>query len=177
MIQAEIGGAARITPGDGVQKPGCIIRDFTLMSSRGEKLGISSFHSRSNLAVVFPAFSRAMQDFVREAMQHSHEFAEQDTAVLVVVPHGPEEESIAPAGNSPIIFLYDETQHAHRLSGAIDQDARPIPLIYLTDRFGEIVSTYTAPAQPMPPSMDEIISALEFVNYQCPECEPPEWPR
>ena len=177
MIQAEIGGAARVTPGFGVQKPGCLIRDFTLMSSRGENLGISSFRSRSNLAVVFPGISDAMLAFAGEAVRHASEFSEQDTTVLVVVPHGPESEAIAAAGNSPVIVLYDETHHAYRLSGAMDESARPIPVVYLTDRFGEIAETYVAPDRQMPPSVAEILSALEFLNYQCPECEPPEWPQ
>lgn len=187
MIQAEIGGAARITPGNGVQRPGFILRDFTLASSRGENLGISSFHGRSNLVVVFPAFSSAMWEFVAEVTRNSRQFSEQDTTVFVIVPQGSEEQvpedrrpggqAEAAADHRSIIFLYDQTQHAYRLSGATDENSRPIPLIYLTDRFGEIVSTYAAPAQPMPPSIGEVLSALEFINWQCPECEPPEWPR
>lgn len=177
MIQAEIGGAARVTPGFGVQRPGSVIRDFTLMSSRGEKLRISSFHARSNLALVFPAFSDAMLGFAEEAVRHAREFSEQDTALLMVLPHGPEKQVISLAGSSTIVALYDETHRVYRLSGATDENARPIPLIYLTDRFGEIATSYVAPAHLMPPSVSEILSALEFVNFQCPECEPPEWPR
>lgn len=177
MIQAEIGGAARVDPGIGVQRPGFMIRDFTLTSSGGESIRISGFRGRSNLAVVFPGYSDAMRVFLAELVRHGCDFSDQDTTALVVVPHGPEVRAIPTPANSPIVVLYDETHRVYRLSGAIDEDGRPMPLVYLTDRFGEIVSTYVAPGHSMPPGVDEMLSTLEFVNHQCPECEPPEWPR
>ena len=177
MIQAEIGGAARVDPGVGVQRPGFMIRDFTLESSRGENLGISSFRGRSNLAVVFPGYSNAMRVFLEDVVRHRGELSEQETTTLVIVPHGPEERAIPIAAKSPIVVLYDKMHRVHRLSGATGENGRPIPLVYLTDRFGEIVSTYVAPHHSMPPNVEEILRILEFVNHQCPECEPPEWPR
>ena len=38
--------------------------------------------------------------------------------------------------------------------------------------FGETVSSYSFPGHPMPPNLDEVLAALEFLNHQCPECEP-----
>jgi len=177
MIQAEVGGAARVDPGIGVQKPGFMIRDFTLESTRGENVGISSFRGRSNLVVVFPGYSDAMRVFLEDLARHRGELLEQETTALVILPHGPEERAIPIATKSPIVVLYDKTHGVHRLSGATGENGRPVPLVYLTDRFGEIVSTYVAPDHSMPPNVKEILSTLEFVSYQCPECEPPEWPR
>ena len=177
MIQAEVGGAARVDPGISVQKPGFMIRDFTLMSDHGEYTRLSSFRGRSNLVVVFPGHSNAMRLFLEDAMRHVHEFSEQNTTVVAVVPYGPQEQGIPTANSSPIFVLNDKTHAVCRLSGATDERGQPVPLVYLTDRFGEIVSTYVAPGHLMPPSVEEILSTLEFVNHQCPECEPPEWPR
>lgn len=56
MIQAEIGGAARVDPGICVQRPGFMIRDFTLKFSPGKNVRISSFRGGSNLVVVFPGY-------------------------------------------------------------------------------------------------------------------------
>jgi hypothetical protein len=42
-------------------------------------------------------------------------------------------------------FTLPETHHAYRLSGATDESARSIPILYLTDRFGEIAATCVAP--------------------------------
>lgn len=177
MIQAEIGGAARVDPGIGVQKSGFMIRDFALPSSRGEHVRISMLRSQSNLVVVFPGHSDAMRVFLQDVERHGREFVEQETTVVAVVPCGPEEQATAIAEGSPILVLYDKTHAVYRLSGATNESGCLVPLAYLTDRFGEIVSTYVAPAHSMPPSIEEILRTLEFVNLQCPECEPPEWPR
>lgn len=177
MIQAEIGGAARVDPGIGVQRPGFMIRDFALPSSRGEDVRISMLRSQSNLVVVFPGHSDAMRVFLQDVERHGREFVERESTVVAVVPCGPGEQATPIAGGSPILVLYDKTHAAYRFSGATDENGCLVPLAYLTDRFGEIVSTYVAPAHPMPPSIDELLRTLEFVNQQCPECEPPEWPR
>jgi hypothetical protein len=72
-IQAEIGGAARIDPGAGVQRPGYMIRDFTLRSLRGEDVRISSFRGCANLVLVFSGQSDAMRGFLKEMAKHSSE--------------------------------------------------------------------------------------------------------
>jgi len=177
MIQAEVGGAARVDPGVGAQRPGFMIRDFTLASTCGEDIRISSFRGRSNLAVVFLGHSDAMRIFLHDLEQHGRELSEQDTTVVAVVPYGREEQAIPIESSSPFLVLYDKTHAVYQRSGATDENGRPVPLVYLTDRFGEIASTYVAPAHSMPPKGSEILSRLHYVNQQCPECEPSEWPR
>lgn len=177
MIQAEIGGAARVEPGVGVQKPGFMIRDFTLTSSGGERIAISNFRGRSNLVVVFPGYSDAMHIFIENAAQRGSEFSSQEATIIAVVPHGSETQTVPIPHNLPVVVLYDRTHAVYQLSGAMGEADRLVPLVYLTDRFGEIVSTYIAPDHTMPPGVDELLHTLEFMNQQCPECEPPEWPR
>lgn len=160
-----------------MQRPGFMIRDFVLASNRGEDVRISSFRGHSNLAVVFPGHSDAMRVFLEAVERHGSEFAMQETTVVAVVAHGPDEQGIPLATNSPILVLCDKTNAVYRLSGATDENGRPVPLVYLTDRDGEIIATYIAPIHSMPPSVEEILRRLEFTNHQCPECEPPEWPR
>src|SRR6185437_12167559 len=71
MIQAEVGGAARIDPGTGLQRPGHMIRDFELPSSTGGRVRISNFRGRRNLFLVFPAHSDAMRAVLEEASKSS----------------------------------------------------------------------------------------------------------
>ena len=78
---------------------------------------------------------------------------------------------------APFLVLLDEGRRVHRLYGAVEEHLKPSPVVYLTDRFGEIVSVYDARSGKNLPSTDEILKMLEFINHQCPECEPPEWPR
>lgn len=158
MIQAEIGGAARVDTGVGVQRPGFMIRDFTLISNRGDNVRISSFRGRSNLLVAFPGYSDATCAFLAELVRHDRKFSDQDTTVLVVVPYGPKERPIPIPIHSPIAILHDETLYVHRLSGATDENGCLMPIVYLTDRFGEIISTYVEPDHLMPPSVVEIFN-------------------
>ena len=177
MIQAEVGGAARVAPGTGLQRPGFMIRDFALVSHRGENIRISSFRGQSNLALVFLGHSNAMSGFLEEVQRHGREFSEQDTTVVIIVPCGSEEQTISIEESLPFLVLYDKAHAVYMLSGAMDEHGCTVPLVYLTDRFGEIVSTYIAREHSMPPTIEQILSTLEFTNHQCPECEPPEWPR
>lgn len=177
MIQAEVGGAARVDPGIGVQHPGFMIRDFTLASNRGENIRISNFRGQSNLALVFPGHSDVMRGFLEEVQRRGRTFSEQDTVVVAIVPCGQDEQNFPIEKNSPILVFYDKTHAVYRISGAMDEHGCLVPLVYLTDRFGEIVSTYISPGHSMPPTLEELLSTLEFINHQCPECEPPEWPR
>ncbi len=176
-IQAEIGGAARIDPGTGVQRSGYMIRDFTLRSSRGEDVRVSDFRGSANLVLVFPGYSKAMRAFLDEAAMHSADWSGQEARVIAVLPYGGKEHAGPAQDHSSILELYDEAFAVHRRSGAADDNGRPVPVIYVTDRFGEIVSTYVVQGDASPPGVEEILRTLEFVNHQCPECEPPEWPR
>ena len=175
MIQAEVGGAARVDPGAGVQRPGFMIRDFTLPSSDGSYFRMSQLRGRSNVLVVFAGPSDTMRSFLEDASRHIHEFTSLDTTIVVILPYAPEQHALA--RGLPVLVLHDDAHTAYRLSGATDESDLLAPVIYLTDRFGEIVSAYSASNQPMPPPIGDILRTLEFMNHQCPECEPPEWPR
>ena len=48
--------------------------------------------------------------------------------------------------------------------------------VYVTDRFGEVFATFRESEKQAMPSVQEILGWLDFVNSQCPECSPPEWP-
>lgn len=178
MIQAEIGGAAKVDGSTGLQAPGFMIRDFTLDSQAGEKVQISSFRGRANLVLVFPADSDAMHAFLRDLENESGKFREEEAEIVVIDGRERRESSMpSPQNGSSILVLLDPTLTVYRLFGAVDQNGQPVPLVHVTDRFGEIVSTCVAPACAMPPDVGEILHTLEFLNQQCPECEPPEWPR
>ena len=177
MFQADIGGGARVDPGHGVQRPGYMVRDFALSSSQGEDVRVSSFRGQTSLVLVFSGYSDALCAFLDEAARRRPEFSEQEAIVVVILPYAREERGVPSANGSPILELYDDTHSVHHLSGASDGKDSLVPVVYVTDRYGEIVSTYAVSGRLLPPTVDEILRTLEFVNHQCPECEPPEWPR
>ena len=78
--------------------------------------------------------------------------------------------------NLPFPLLVDEDGRIHRPAGAADNYGRPATAIYIIDRFGEVFAVYRAAEGQTMPDLQEIVTWLAFINSQCPECSPPEWP-
>ena len=178
MLQAEVGGGGRVDPEEGLQKPGYLIRDFVLTSALGVRMQISDYRGRSNLVLVFAGQAGIESDFLQDAAARYQDFTEQDAVIVAVFPYNSQETHLLKIwATLPFVVLADDDGRVHGLYGAVDEHGRPGPVIYVTDRFGEIVSVYDARGGQHQPSSDEVLRMLEFINHQCSECEPPEWPR
>jgi len=178
MLQAESAGGGRVDPEAGLQKPGYLLRDFALTSTLGARVQISDYRGRSNLVIVFSGDDASELDFLQDAAERRKEITEQDATVIVALQPSPQNvHSIDKWQNLPFPILIDDDGRIHRLYGALDEQEKPFPVIYVTDRFGEIVSVYAVLEGKKLPGTDEVLRTLEFINSQCPECEPPEWPR
>jgi peroxiredoxin len=178
MLQAEVGGGGRVDPEEGLQKPGYLVRDFALTSALGQRIQISDYRGRSNLVIVFTGDSAIELEFLQNAARRYQEITEQAAIIVAVFPHSTQDRSSAKKwDNLPFPVLTDDDGRIHRLYGALDQQGKPSPVVYVTDRFGEIVSVCDALDGKNLPTTNEVLKTLEFINSQCPECEPPEWPR
>ncbi len=178
MLQAEVGGGGRVDAGGGLQKPGYLIRDFVLTSALGVRVQISDYRGRSNLVLVFAGQAGIEFGVLRDAAKRYQDFTEQDAVVVAVFPYNfHETHPLKIWATLPFVVLADDDGIVHSLYGAVDEHGKPGSLIYVTDRFGEIVSVYDARGGKNLPSTDDILKVLEFINHQCPECEPSEWPR
>jgi hypothetical protein len=58
--------------------------------------------------------------------------------------------------------------------GAIDSKNRSAEAVYVTDMFGEAVGIHCTAEGDKLPTIENIKDLVEFINFQCPECEPPE---
>jgi peroxiredoxin len=72
--------------------------------------------------------------------------------------------------------LVDLDGRVHRTLGAIDAAGEPLPMVFVTDRFGEIFAIFKIDQHKSILSAEEVLSWLEFINRQCPECGAREWP-
>lgn len=178
VLQAEVVGGGRVDAEGGIQKPGYLIRDFILTSSRGARVQISDFRGRSNLVLVFAGCASAARDLLADVAIQQQRFAEQETMVITVFQLVPEDQQFLKTwATLPLLLLNDGDGRVHRLFGAVDQEGRSNPVIYITDRYGEIASVYVTRNGEQLPTAEQILKMLEFINGRCPECEPPEWPR
>ena len=178
MTQAEIGGGTADAPQARPAK-GQLICDFTLASTGGQKISLSDYRGRSNLVLVFAGGGAGSPDIkvlVEIAADYAR-FQEEETQVLAIMQctRG-KAATIKQQANLPFPLLVDEDGRIHRPAGAADKEGHPATAIYITDRFGEVFAVYRAAEGQAIPSVREIVEWLSFINSQCPECSPPEWP-
>ena len=176
MLQAEIAGRAIAPP----QKPpakGALIRDFQLPSTEGKLVLLSEYRGRSNVVLVFAGQSEGTADFLSDLQKHQSELAENEARVLVVRA-GSQQHSCYWKRSLSVSFevLADADGGMHRLLGATDANGRIWPAIFITDRFGEVFATYSTQQDKDLPGFKQILSWIDFMNRQCPECGAREWP-
>jgi peroxiredoxin len=154
-------------------RPERVLRDFVLLSAEGKPVQVSDFRGRANLVLLFTPSSSLLGELACEA----EKFREQEAQVLAVLPC-PREEALQVKQRLkfPFLLLSDSELAVHRSIGAVDAQARPRATLYITDRFGEIFASFRESAAGGLPRVSDILEWLEFINRQCPECFPPEWP-
>ena len=149
---------------------------FTLPAIDGSPILLESYRGRANLVVVF-AGDDLNEDPVRELLEalaaRTEEVAFEAAQVLVAVTSRPV--AVPQRGRCAFLVLVDDSAHIHRRAGLIDAAGRPVPAVFVTDRFREIYATYLSKHGSALPRAKEILDWLMFINIQCPECGVPEW--
>lgn len=153
---------------------GTVLRDPELLLADGTRRLLSAVRERSNLVMIFTTG----RDFAglldltgkRDALN------ENNARVLVITPEEPSSKFQARPAQSSRLLALDPDGQVHRALGATDATGKPVPTIYITDRFGEVFAAFQNSNPAALPDAEEIIRWLEFINQQCEECNPPEWP-
>jgi peroxiredoxin len=176
MLQAEIAG--RLFPSqEKYPAKGQVIRDFQLFSGEGQPVLLSEIRGHSNMVLVFAGKSGAAGNLLSELSLHRAELAANEARPLAIVA-ATREQAVELRAELHLNFevLADESGELHRSVGAEGQAEGICPAVFVTDRFGEVFAVYRAANGTVLPGMTEILSWLEFINRQCPECGPVEWP-
>ncbi len=176
MLQAEIAG--RTTPSaDGYPSKGHTIRDFCMCSSEGQEILLSRYRGHSNMVLVFAGASDSAAELLSELRRHQRDLAENKTRVLAFVAGSQQRASeLKHALHLDFEVLVDVDGNVHRSVGAEQLSEYMLPAVFVTDRFGEVFAAYKAGQGRSLPGVEEILSWIEFINKQCPECGPLEWP-
>lgn len=176
MSQAQIAGGS-VTQRNELPSKGHRLHEFEVTGALGDVIHLSDFRGRANLVLIAtdsrPETAKLMADMAGRYSEITNEEAE----VLAIVHTSRESAAeIKQKRNLPYPILADDNGRLHRELGAVDSKGLDSASVYVTDRFGEVFGAYrTAAGDPLP-DVAEILNWLEFVNAQCPECEPPEWP-
>ena len=176
MSQAEIAGG-NITASSAFPSKGRRIRDFELISALGGHVRTSDYRGRANLVLIVTDDRTATTKLLSGAARRYTQLREQECEVLAVVQRSREQAAeMKRQMQLPYPVLADEDGCIHREVGAIDAQEHAAAAVYITDRFGEVFGAYRTRDRQSLPDVADIVNWLEFINRQCPECEPPEWP-
>ncbi len=165
-------GGARLS--EGVPRKGELMGDFVLPSAEGTNVQLSEYRGRKNLVLVLAA--RQAREFL-EALGRCQPQLEHEQAQVLAIVAGPAE-ALELQTDAAVRFpiLADADKKIHGRLGALDRAGDPLPTLYVTDRFGEVFAAFHRAKGDKLPDADGLLDWLSFVNRQCEECFPPEWP-
>jgi len=176
MSQQEIAGSRMTLPGEMPTK-GRRFPDLVLTTASGRRVQLSDYRGRSNLVLLFTDEQRATAELLAEVARSYDQFKATEAAIIAV-GQCPKHECARIEGQLrlPFALLSDEDGRIHSAVGASDQRGHAAAAVYVTDRYGEVFAAYRTRDGQALPGAAEILNWLGFINIQCPECEPPEWP-
>ncbi len=175
MSQAEIAGGS-VTPRGELPSKGRRLQDFQLTSTAHRLVRLSDYRGRSNLVVVVGDDQQASKQLLIELNSRYAEIRSEQAEILVIVQTPEQARELREQCDLQCPVLADEDGGVHRMYGAVDAQGNASAAVYVTDRFAEVFGVYrTCDGQSLP-TVAEVLDWLEFINSQCPECEPPEWP-
>ncbi len=177
MTQLQDADSAAPRPGYPVR--GQVLRDFVLPSAAGKRVQLSDCRGRANLVIVLAGArgSQPQLELLRQLASRHAAILEQETQVIAVLCCPREQaQAIKERAQLPFVVLADSEGAVHRSLGALDRSGVPRLAVYVTDRYGEVFAAWHTVAGDASPTTQEILEWLEFINRQCPECFPPEWP-
>jgi peroxiredoxin len=178
MLQAEI-GSAKVTAAESFPTRGHLMPDFTLPSSDSRQVSLYDYRGRSNLVVVFagPAQDSAENQLLSALAQRYGEITDADSEVVIVVAESiGQTEEFRRKMQFPFPVLADTDMHVHNSVGASGALAVPAAALYITDRFLEVFAVWRTGVGDRLPDISEVLSWLNYLDSQCPECTQIEWP-
>lgn len=153
---------------------GTVLRDVELVLADGSHALVSGIRGRTNLIMVI---GLCPETLLQDLGDNAPALKEQNTRVLVITTTaGEAPPKIKVIAADLFISASAASSEVLRTLGAADAAGNPVSTIYVTDRFGEVFAVFQRSGAELLPSADEIIRWLEFINFQCEECSPPEWP-
>jgi len=136
---------------------------------------LSSLRGSNSLVIIFTA-GRDLHALLADLAKKTSALKEHNARVLVISTSREQPASeVRPFGET-FLIAFDDNRQVHRALGATDAAQSPLPSIYITDRFGEVFAAFQSTDPQSLSNPGEIIRWLEFIEQQCEECSPPEWP-
>ncbi len=148
-------------------EPGLCLPDVAYVTSTGEQRRLSDFKDRKNLLIILAG--EDCSGLISSLAAANEEISRNEGHVIAVLPR-----LLPEAAAWPFDVVVDAAGAVRRaLSSGLSE---PRLTVFVTDRWGEVVFTSKASRGDVAPTVDALLEWLRFVDQQCPECFPPEWP-
>jgi hypothetical protein len=163
--------AANALRGKGLEygfERGRCLPDVEFVTIEGFRKRLSDFKGRDNLLVILTGEDG---DRLPAAMAtEDADIKSHDGHVIAVLP-GTSPEAL----RWPFDVVADPGGTVRRKFCSGDSD-EPYLTVFITDRWGEVVFACRTGRGDPAPGVADLLDWLRFVDQQCPECFPPEWP-
>jgi peroxiredoxin len=178
-------------------EPGRCLPDFEFVTVEGVRRQLSDFKGRNNVVVILPGADRTLLDALARDHPSLENLEAHVIAILTAFPFPATARNLftwnitdfprpassttrrsLPARSTPWPFdvAVDSDGVLYRMLGARDARGAGGMAIYVTDRWAEVkFACRTLQGDPLPGAQD-ILEWLAFVDHECPECFPSEWP-
>jgi peroxiredoxin len=159
-------------------KPGQIIPAFNLKAAnRREQIGPWNYKQRRNLAIFFfhSAECQKCGELLREMAANYSEYQRLETEALAIAPDEIDRLSrLARELALPFPVLADDEGKVR--DRYLKSDGQSEAAVVVVDRWGAIFACQVSGREHDLPAEAGIREWLEFIEHQCEECFPSEWP-
>jgi hypothetical protein len=154
---------------------GKLFPDATLVGPDGASVSFDSYRGRWDLVVLMlgaESPERPAQQLLNALADARADVEAEEGRIVAVTATDPAR--LREAWAWPFPLLFDAGAALHHRVGAVDGGGRPATALYITDRYREIFTVLRPGDTGWPASGRSVVEWLQFINVQCPECNPPE---
>ncbi len=154
---------------------GQCLRDLFYVTLDGERKRITDFKGRSNLVLILT--DNLNERLLDDVAQSYPEVTLREAHVITVLKCKPTEAVRARDSRRwPFDVVVDPKGALHREFGSEDESGATGMTVCITDCWAEVFFVCRTVDGDSAPDIKDVLEWLTVVNYQCPECFPPERP-
>jgi peroxiredoxin len=143
-------------------------------ANRQGEISLRNYKPRENLALLFLQDLSQFASLLNAVAQRYSDYREFNAEVLVISGQASEQLTPFPFGALPFPVLVDNDGELRRKCLGSEQEFQAVALI--ADRWGEVYGRLILQPDRAAADEEELRKWLQFVDLQCEECFPPEWP-
>jgi peroxiredoxin len=148
--------------------------DFDFVTIDGASRRLSDFRGRKHLVLIFA--DRNDNAFLNAVARANPAIRDLEAHVIAILRATPGVLDAYSPQRWPFDVAVDSRGGLHRAFNAEDDQGASGLAVYVTDRWAEVVYACRTLQGDPAPGIEDLLEWLTFVDHECPECFPSEWP-